>query len=156
MMKIVITVDGGVANYNCDAGIEVLILDMDNLRDGEVLTSSDIAGFEHLIDDYYMDYIQEDSLTFAIIPYDDYEKTNGTCGRGTIETTYDKLVELFGEPYQTNCGKTQVEWRIEWSDGIISTIYDWKHYSDPLDITEWSVGGNSPLSIEYIKGLIYK
>ena len=97
MKKIVITVDGGVANYNCDAGIEVLILDIDNLRDGEVLTSLDIAGFEHLIDDYYMNYIKEDGYKDLVkgdgVYYNSeyYKIMSINTDNGLVESPIDKI-----------------------------------------------------------------
>ena len=88
---------------------------------------------------------------------DDLSKINGTCGQGIVITSYDKLVELFGEPNKTGSDKTQVEWDIEWSDGTISTIYDWKCYGqEPEEVTEWSIGGNNFKSVQYIKDLFDK
>ena len=74
---------------------------------------------------------------------------------GMVEATYDKLVSLFGEPEITGHDKTQVEWAIEWSDGTISTIYDWKCYGEePEEITGWSIGGFNGNSLFYVQELV--
>jgi hypothetical protein len=152
--SIVITVEGGVADYICDDGINVLLLDIDNIREGDGLTYDDIEGFDDVLPDWVADYIEEDELTYTMLA-EGNSQTHMTCGRGSVLTTYDRLVELFGQPYATNCGKTQVEWDIEWSDGTISTIYDWKCYDyEPEEITEWNIGGNSYLSADHVKNLL--
>ena len=160
--KVVIIVSGGIADYYKDAGVEVLVIDTDMMQlDDAILTSEEIKGFEHLVpqwiqDDYFAQEYNQMELSYNRIPYDDYAKLNGTCGRGMVFTTYDKLVALFGEP-DKKTGKTQVEWDIEWSDGTISTIYDWKCYGeDPEYITDWSIGGNGELSLEYVISAVNK
>lgn len=68
----------------------------------------------------------------------------GTCLQGTINTSYDRLVELFGEPTQLEAdGKVQVEWAMKFTDGTLATIYDWKEEKTALDVTEWHVGGHT-------------
>jgi hypothetical protein len=68
------------------------------------------------------DYIEEtEELTYTVLA-EDTGKTHMTCGRGSIIATDDRLVEFFGQPYVTCCGKARVEWDIEWSDGNTSTI----------------------------------
>lgn len=93
-------------------------------------------------------------LTYTIIN-DQWDKLQMSSGRGSVLATYDKLVELFGEPERTNCDKTQVEWDIEWSDGTISTIYDWKCYGEePEEVTEWNIGGFDGNSLLYVQELL--
>ncbi len=155
--RMVIVVEGGLVQdfYMDDETLSVLIVDVDNLKDGDSLYSD---GFEDLIPESIIEeYGTETAVTFTMLSRDDYDKINGTCGRGEVLTTYPALVKLFGEPDHTGSDKTQVEWDIEWSDGTISTIYDWKCYGEiPEEITEWSIGGNSPLSAEYVKELLNK
>lgn len=69
----------------------------------------------------------------------------GTCLQGTINTSYDRLVELFGEPTQLEegDGKVQVEWAIKFTDGTLATIYDWKEDKTASAVTEWHVGGHT-------------
>jgi len=79
--------------------------------------------------------------------------TNGTCLQGYLNASYEKLVELFGEPLEGNY-KTDAEWEVQFSDGTIATIYNWKdgkNYCgesgvDIFDIESWHVGGNSSRS----------
>jgi hypothetical protein len=156
--RIVIVVDGGVVQdfYMDDKTLSVLVVDIDNLKDGDTLYSD---GFADLIPKSIIEeYGTDTALTFKMLSRDDYDKINGTCGRGVVLTTYQELVKLFGAPeYYTGSDKTQVEWDIEWSDGTLSTIYDWKCYGEePEEITEWSIGGNSPLSLDYVRKLLNK
>ena len=67
----------------------------------------------------------------------------GTCLQGTINTSYDRLVELFGEPTrgESGDGKVQVEWAVKFNDGTLATIYDWKEDKTASAVTEWHVGG---------------
>lgn len=77
--------------------------------------------------------------------------TAGTHLIGVVVASYDMIKTAFGNP----CGafddyKTQVEWAIQFEDGTIATIYDWKegdcyhgegkgtHFSK---VTEWHIGG---------------
>ncbi len=72
-------------------------------------------------------------------------KANNTSFKGEVVTTYDRLVELFGEPGRGG-DKTQVEWEIEFEDGTIATIYDWKETIPPKDVTDWHIGGMNELA----------
>lgn len=81
----------------------------------------------------------------------------GSCLQGRIEETYARLVEVFGEP---NCDgdeyKVQKEWVIEFDDGTIATIYDYKegdayngegqgtHYTR---VTDWHIGGRNQRAV---------
>jgi hypothetical protein len=68
----------------------------------------------------------------------------GTCLQGTINTSYDRLVDLFGEPTQLEAdGKVQVEWAVKFTDGTLATIYDWKEEKTVSAVTEWHVGGHT-------------
>ena len=57
--------------------------------------------------------------------------TSGTSLVGYLNTTYNKLVSVLGEPtYNEPSGdnKVQVEWVVEF-EGKLFTIYDWKTYN---------------------------
>ena len=77
-------------------------------------------------------------------------KANGTSLQGYIQTTFDKLVELLGEPLKgsDDC-KTTAEWIVE-VEGQVATIYDWKLQSTPKDLYNWHVGGRSLQVIEHL------
>ena len=69
----------------------------------------------------------------------------GTQLQGYIDTTYDSLVAAFGEPtLGSGDGKVQAEWIIVFDDGTVATVYDWKHYGQPVrSITDWNIGGHN-------------
>ena len=80
---------------------------------------------------------------------------NGTCLQGQINCDYDDLVKCFGEPADLSTidsdGKVDVEWVIEFEDGTVATVYNWKN--GPLycgdegipvqAIKRWHIGGKS-------------
>ena len=78
---------------------------------------------------------------------------NGTCLQGYIKTTYDELVNVFGEP--TNWGdggrKVNVQWIIKFSDGTVATIYDWKMPRTPMGVYDWHIGGMSQDAVNCVK-----
>jgi hypothetical protein len=47
--RIVIIVSGGVANWICDQGVDVMLIDTDNLDQGDELFDSDIKQFNDLV-----------------------------------------------------------------------------------------------------------
>lgn len=78
-----------------------------------------------------------------------------------MNTTYSKLFEKFGEPFDDGY-KTDAEWEIEFSDGKVATIYNWKNgknYNgseglDLDDITEWHIGGFDKSVVERIQKIL--
>lgn len=84
-----------------------------------------------------MDLVEFDKLT-------DTSKVNGTHYQGTLQTTFNTLEQVFGEPLYPNSadGKVICEWVLEFSDGVIATIYCWKVSSVPMEEYGWHVGGH--------------
>lgn len=86
---------------------------------------------------------------------------SGTSLVGYVNTTYSKLFEKFGEPFDDGY-KTDAEWEIEFSDGKVATIYNWKNgknYNgseglDLDDITEWHIGGFDNSVVERIQKIL--
>ncbi len=86
----------------------------------------------------------------------------GSSLRGYVNTTYDKLVEKFGEPTKYGEGdKVTVEWTIEFMNEETyelkyATIYDWKQYEDgtPYGNYDWHIGGYSTEAVELVKSII--
>ena len=75
----------------------------------------------------------------------------GGSRQGELEGIYmDDIVRVFGPPtwdQSSQDGKTQVEWDIEFDNGVRASIYDYKQYDvHPQDVDYWSIGGNSPVS----------
>ena len=80
---------------------------------------------------------------------------NMTHLKGTIKTTYDKLLETFGEPTFTDTSpyeKVNAQWcldiKVPFEDEygedfnyVTATIYNWKMGYIPMDEYEWHIGG---------------
>ena len=84
-----------------------------------------------------------------------WQAVSGTSLKGYISVDYSTLVEVFGPPHSDGDGyKVDAEWMLQFSNGVVATIYNWKNGQnycgeDGLlveDITEWHVGGKSPLA----------
>jgi hypothetical protein len=73
----------------------------------------------------------------------------GTCLQGTVNTSYNRLVETFGEPtgFASDDGKVQAEWAIKFNDGTLATVYDWKEDKSMYDVREWHIGGHSQAAV---------
>jgi hypothetical protein len=67
---------------------------------------------------------------------------DGTSLQGYVTAYYHELVEVFGEP--TDSGdKVTAEWCLEFEDGTVATIYDWKEYETPMGRYQWHIGGRN-------------
>lgn len=71
---------------------------------------------------------------------DSYSAANGTSLQGYVNTTYATLVALFG-PSMGAGDKTTQEWILQFNDGTVATVYDWKEYETPEGMYRWHVGG---------------
>ena len=68
---------------------------------------------------------------------------------GYVRSTRRALEERFGKPMRfsqhDSDGKVTTEWILEFEDGVVATIYDWKRYSygtPALDEDyKWHIGG---------------
>lgn len=101
-----------------------------------------------------------------ILSFDNNDCVNicGTSLMGKVTTTYDKLVEAFGEPtYDASHsadGKVVVEWtldfRVETEDGddfdyVTATVYAWKESSIPYGPYDWHIGGNDFTAVDCVE-----
>lgn len=77
---------------------------------------------------------------------------------GYVEVSYNKLVEVFGEPMLNTSSKTDASWDIEFSDGKVASIYCWKNYGVQKieNITDWNIGGHDESVVERIKTYLKK
>jgi len=88
-------------------------------------------------------------------------ETSGTWLQGHIETTRAELTKAFGEPTQYGEGdKVTIEWGIQFDDGTIATIYDWKRYElgtpkDP-EIVSYNIGGLSSRAVDLVRDALSK
>ena len=85
-----------------------------------------------------------------------FKKTSeldGTFLVGYVETTFNELVKTFGEPHygESDDGKITAEWGLEFDDGTIATIYDWKEEGTPLDKYHWHIGGRTDYAVVFVK-----
>ena len=75
----------------------------------------------------------------------------GTSLSAYLYTTFDKLVETFGEPTTADEYKVDWEWMIEFDDGSVATVYNWKNGPNycgidglqSYEITKWHIGSKS-------------
>ena len=93
-------------------------------------------------------------------PLDDQSRLNGSHKVGDLDLSFEKLIGTFGEPNLGSDGyKTDVEWGIEFDDGTIASIYNYKNgrnYNgeyglDVKDISDWSIGGHSDKSYNKVR-----
>lgn len=83
---------------------------------------------------------------------------DGTWLQGHIVATRRELEMSFGQPcYEVDdpFDKVTTEWAIQFDDGTIATIYDWKRYelgAPAMDErTTWNIGGETPKAVERVE-----
>lgn len=83
---------------------------------------------------------------------------DGTCLQGYISVSYKKLVQTFGQPEEGDGYKVDAEWLIEFDDGTVATVYNWKNGKNYCgssgsyvgQITNWNVGGKSKAAVDKV------
>lgn len=72
---------------------------------------------------------------------------NGTQLKGLIVARFDDISRIFGKPMESACDKADAEWHIEFSDGKVATIYNYKDGKSfsprgkhPENIKTWHLG----------------
>ena len=90
--------------------------------------------------------------------------TNGTSFQGDLYASYNDIVSKLGEPLTEKlCYKSDAEWIIEFEDGTVATIYNWKDGKSycgergmPTEsITEWHIGGSIKRVEEWVNDYIH-
>ena len=78
---------------------------------------------------------------------------DGTHLMGYVNASYKFLVRVFGEPLSDSSGdgKVKAEWIVEFDDGTVGTIYDYKSSKTPQQNTHWHVGGHSKKVVTMIQ-----
>ena len=76
-------------------------------------------------------------------------KIDGNSYVGEIDCSYDKLVDVFGEPSDIKFEKVNMIWMIKYKKGYIS-IYDWKTSEDPKTRDTWFVGSIDDDALDFI------
>lgn len=90
------------------------------------------------------------------------QQLTGSSLLGVIEATYERLVEMFGEPFKGDGEKTDAEWQILLDNGHPVAIYNYKDgfayngASGKLikDITDWHVGGHYEDDLQVVEELV--
>ncbi len=83
---------------------------------------------------------------------------NMTSLQGHMTVDFQNLVKVFGEPKTDVMDKTDAEWAIEFEDGTIASIYNYKTGNNYLgssgtpveEITDWHVGGHNKKAFELV------
>lgn len=95
-------------------------------------------------------------MEFQNISFDPEGKSHGSHYLAVISPTFAQLKEAFGDPCMfvgspADDGKVRCEWILEWDDGSISTIYDWKmHHVSIESLTDWHIGGFDMKVVDHI------
>ena len=91
-------------------------------------------------------------------------KISGTSFLGDIGLDYYDIVSRLGRPQDGDGYKVDAEWNIEFDDGTVATLYNWKNGrnycgEDGLDlhqIDEWHIGGFNSYAIDRVYKLFKK
>ena len=91
-------------------------------------------------------------------------KISGTSFLGDIGLDYYDIVSRLGRPQDGDGYKVDAEWNIEFDDGTVATLYNWKNGrnycgEDGLDlhqIDEWHIGGFEKDAVDRIYELFKK
>jgi hypothetical protein len=89
-------------------------------------------------------------------------EAEGTGLVGYVVVSYDHLVEAFGKPTSqrpSGDDKVRICWDIEFVDGTVATIYDWKNYKKTVkwvkeNFLEWHIGGNDKSAAEKVLAVL--
>ena len=81
---------------------------------------------------------------------------NGTSLRGYVQTTREKLTEVFGDPQFFSMGdKVTTQWIIQFDSGEIATIYDWKRFDQEVfSVTTWNIGGMDTQAADLVRDYV--
>jgi len=91
-----------------------------------------------------------------------YIDTDGTHLQGKVIVDYPLLKKLFGKPTPSDEDKSDAEWEVEFEDGVVATIYnykDGKNYKGKEGIattklTNWHIGGKDQKAVDNVVNLI--
>ena len=84
-----------------------------------------------------------------------YKDAQMTSLMGYVNTTYARLVEVFGKPLgESSDGKTNSEWIIKFANGEVATIYNYKTGMTPTDDYDWHIGGNKKWVVAAVSALV--
>tara|TARA_Y100001963_G_scaffold135231_1_gene196642 strand:+ start:350 stop:739 length:390 start_codon:yes stop_codon:yes gene_type:complete len=91
----------------------------------------------------------------------------GTSLMGYLkDIDFYRLIEVFGRPHDADGYKSDAGWDIEFDDGEVATIYNWKnglnyvgaigkhHGMQLTDMTEWNVGGRDDKVVDRLMSML--
>ncbi len=86
----------------------------------------------------------------------------GTSLVGKINVSYGKLKKTFGKPTESDGYKSDAEWEVEFENGVVATIYNWKNGKNYLGssgtpktkITQWHIGGHTEEAVKLVKQVL--
>lgn len=147
------------------AELKIKIAELEKQLDDHTLELFESADIVHASDDNGIKTMIYDNGhdNFARVINSEDINVRGSSLMGVIETTYDKLVERFGEPTYDELsgdGKTSTEWNLEitTADAIHKvTIYDYKSPSRDEcrnGVYRWHIGGFNSAAVDVVKRLI--
>ena len=68
----------------------------------------------------------------------------GTCHQDYVSVSYQTIVAKYGPPTTSDGYKVDAEWIIQWEDGQVGTIYNWKsgknYLGDDIHIDSYVFG----------------
>jgi hypothetical protein len=90
--------------------------------------------------------------------------TNRTHLQGAIVCTFADLTNTFGNPLKDGFDdyKSDAEWQIQFEDGSVATIYNYKNGknycgADGLEvweITQWNIGGHEMDCVHHVRNAV--
>lgn len=95
-----------------------------------------------------VDEIDELVLNFET----DEVNIGGTSRIGTLRASRNEIERQFGKP-SGSYPKTTYHWQVEFPDGSVITIYDYRkqnRYADSDEKVEWSIGGRSARNVKLL------
>jgi hypothetical protein len=74
-----------------------------------------------------------------------------TMLQGSIQATRAQLIAAFGECRQGPSSRVAHDWKIQFADGTVATIYDWNSEPFPEDEPyNWRIGGKAHRAVELV------
>ena len=88
---------------------------------------------------------------------DTCEKTNGTSLQGYTQTIdREDMKAMFGSNSYPDCdGKVSTEWVIEFDDGLVATLYDYRAGIEEVrEGYQWHIGGKESVVVGRVRDII--
>lgn len=94
-------------------------------------------------------------MNFRMLPPSEYHRISGSSLVGEIVASFDEIREAFGDPGRPmDPAKTQVGWQLEFEDGTIATIYDWKKPFPVTLVQLWNIGGHDEMALDRVEEVV--